>query len=243
MKAARERARTFLVYGFAVSVVAHLIVLPFVRPFPTVSAHEPDLVIRMPTPVPTPPPTPHPTQTPAATPRPTVPPVRALHTAQPREHHVKIILPRADAHAGGPSESSNPPSGGERGGPGEPASDAGTVSATVATPDAVAATPSPQPTPTPLSCARPDIPAATLRAAEPETPALAVQSGISGTVTVIVSLDAQSRIVATRIQSSPSAVLNPAAIAAARGSQFRTEIKDCAPVAADYIFSVDFSSQ
>jgi len=38
VKAARERARTFLVYGFAVSVVAHLIVLPFVRPFPPISA-------------------------------------------------------------------------------------------------------------------------------------------------------------------------------------------------------------
>ena len=51
------------------------------------------------------------------------------------------------------------------------------------------------------------------------------------------------RVVATRIQSSPSPVLNAPAIAAARGSRFRTEIKDCAPVAAGYIFSVEFSAQ
>jgi hypothetical protein len=41
----------------------------------------------------------------------------------------------------------------------------------------------------------------------------------------------------------PSVVLNAAAIAAARGSRFRTAIVDCVPIAADYIFSVDFSSQ
>jgi outer membrane biosynthesis protein TonB len=103
--------------------------------------------------------------------------------------------------------------------------------------------PTPRPTPTPLSCARPDIAATTIRAVEPETPALAQQQAISGTVAVIVSLDTHSRVVATRIQSSPSAVLNGAALAAARGSQFKTEIKNCEPIAADYIFSVDFTSQ
>ena len=72
---------------------------------------------------------------------------------------------------------------------------------------------------------------------------MAQQQGISGTVNVIVSLDVQSRVVATRVQNSPSAVLNPAALAAARGSQFRTEVKNCEPVAADYVFSVDFTSQ
>ncbi|MBV8749722.1 MAG: TonB family protein [Candidatus Eremiobacteraeota bacterium] len=82
-----------------------------------------------------------------------------------------------------------------------------------------------------------------MHALEPDTPALAEQQGISGTVDVVVSLDAQSRIVATRIQHSPSAVLNAAALAAARGSQFRTEIQNCEPIAADYLFSVDFTAQ
>ena len=101
----------------------------------------------------------------------------------------------------------------------------------------------PKPSPTPLTCARPTVAAMTLRAMEPDTPALAQQQGISGIVHVVVSLDAESRVVGTRIQSSPSAVLNDAALAAARGSQFRTEVKNCEPVAADYVFSVDFTSQ
>jgi TonB family protein len=103
------------------------------------------------------------------------------------------------------------------------------------------ATPTPLPTPSPLACGRPDVAPATLRAAEPEMPALAQQQGISGTVEVIVSLDAASRVVATRVRSSPSGVLNAAAVAAARASLFRTEVRDCAPIPADYVFRVDFT--
>ena len=120
---------------------------------------------------------------------------------------------------------------------------AGDVAATGAAPAPTPAA-TPRPTPTPLSCARPNVARDdAARGLEPDTPALAQQQGISGVVQVVVSLDAQSRVVGTRIQSSPSAVLNAAALAAARGSQFRTEVKNCEPVAADYIFSVDFTAQ
>lgn len=101
----------------------------------------------------------------------------------------------------------------------------------------------PQPTPTPLACTRPAVPATTVHTVEPDMPPLAAQQGVSGTVEVVVSLDTQSRIVATRIQSSPSALLNAAAIATARASRFRTEVRDCVPLAADYIFAVEFSAQ
>jgi TonB family protein len=74
-------------------------------------------------------------------------------------------------------------------------------------------------------------------------PALAQQQGIAGTVEVIVSLDAASQVVATRVRSSSSSVLNAAAVAAARASHFRTEMRDCAPIAADYVFRVDFSGE
>ncbi|MDQ6925212.1 MAG: energy transducer TonB, partial [Candidatus Eremiobacteraeota bacterium] len=104
-------------------------------------------------------------------------------------------------------------------------------------------TPTPKPTPTPLSCARPNVAATTLHTVAPDTPTMAQQQGIAGVVQVVVSLDAQSRIVGTRIQNSPSVVLNQAALAAARGSQFRTEVKNCEPMSADYVFSVDFTSQ
>ena len=234
--------RKYLAYGFAISIAVHLIVLPFVHPQATVAEEErihPVRVDHMPTPPPTPPPTP--------TPKPTVPP-----TPPPREHpptpaphqQVRIRPPQAVARSGGPTEHGNRHDTGDVHGsvtqPETPAPAAADVSATPAPP---AATPTPKPTPTPLTCARPSVAATTLRALEPDTPALAQQQGVSGVVQVVVSLDAQSRVVGTRIQSSPSAVLNQAALAAARGSQFRTEVKNCEPVAADYIFSVDFTSQ
>jgi len=59
-------------------------------------------------------------------------------------------------------------------------------------------------------------------------------------VQVVVSLNERSEIVSTRVQSSPSAAYNRAALAAARASKFRTEIRNCNPIAADYIFSVSF---
>ena len=92
-------------------------------------------------------------------------------------------------------------------------------------------------------CSRPNVQATTLRPAEPDTPPAAQEQGISGTVQVVVSLDADSKVVGARIQTSPSRLLNEAALAAARQSSFQTEIRDCKPISADYIYSVEFSSQ
>lgn len=235
----------YLAVGFAASLTLHAIVLPFVHREPTVTGIEPPLRIlhreRMPTPPPTPPPTP----TPAPTQRPTPPPNDKPQTPAPRAD-LRIHPPRQDAHPhGGQGEPGNThvtgdPNGtpGDRGTAAPAATDGPGAAAAPATP-----VPTPHPTPTPLSCARPDVPAATIRAMDVETPQLAQQQGIFGTVQVVVSLDARSRVVATRVQSSPSALLNAAALATARGSQFRTEVKNCEPVAADYIFSVDFTSQ
>jgi outer membrane biosynthesis protein TonB len=236
--------RNYLAYGFGISIALHLIVLPFVHPQPTVAEEEraPDFrVDHIPTPPPTPPSTP--------TPKPTAPP-----TPPPREHpptpaphaEARIRPPHTDAHGGGPAEHGNRHDTGDVNGtvtqPGPPAPGTDDVSAPPAPPAATAA-PTPKPTPTPLSCARPNVAATTLRPLEPDTPALAQQQGIAGVVQVVVSLDAQSRVVGTRILSSPSALLNQAALGAARGSQFRTEVKNCEPIAADYVFSVDFTSQ
>ena len=243
MSISRERTQNFLAYGLGISIAVHLIVLPFVHRQPEVVG---DVIVDrfnrdpIPTPQPAPPPTP--------TPKPTVPP---LPNATPPPHHpvrqqrVRIRTPHQDAHPHeGPGEPGNTHLIGDPntipGPPGTPVARAGDVEAAapVATPVAT-----PKPTPTPLSCARPNVAATTLRPLEPDTPALAQQQGISGVVQVVVSLDAQSRVVGTRIQSSPSAVLNQSALAAARGSQFRTEVKNCEPIAAEYIFSVDFTSQ
>jgi len=242
----RERARNFLAYGFAISVLVHLIGLPLVHADRAVALHEEPpqglIIDLIATPPPSPPATP--------TPRPTVPPTPPPHvaTARPaahRAHPIRIRAPHADAHAGGASEPANTHTIGDVR-DGVPAAQSplpgpGGEIAPSAAP--AAATPSPRPTPTPLSCARPNVPATTLRAAEPETPPLAQAQAVSGTVGVVVSLDAQSRIVATRVQNSPSALLDAAALAAARGSVFRTEVRNCEPVAADYLFSVEFTSQ
>jgi hypothetical protein len=99
------------------------------------------------------------------------------------------------------------------------------------------------PTASATLCARPNVAATTLHAVEPDTPPMAQQQGITGTVQVVVSLDATSHVTGTRIQSSPSALLNWAALSAARQSTFLTEIRDCKPIAADLIFTVDFASR
>jgi TonB family protein len=247
VNAPRERARNFLVYGFAVSLAVHALVLPFVHIRRATEAAEvpPDILYR--DRMPTPPPTVAPSPTPKPTVPPTPPPHALPHTPAPQSQRIRIVTPHTESRGGGAAEPANRYAGGvPNGSPGDFGTAApiplDTVGAAPA-PPAATPTPTPRPTPTPLSCARPNVPATTLRPMEPDTPPLAVQQGISGTVQVVVSLDAQSRITGTRVQSSPSAVLNAAALAAARGSQFRTEVRNCEPVAADYIFSVEFTSQ
>ncbi|MDB5073540.1 MAG: hypothetical protein JWM87_4651 [Candidatus Eremiobacteraeota bacterium] len=94
-----------------------------------------------------------------------------------------------------------------------------------------------------VSCARPNVLAQAVHVVVPDAPALAQQQGIVGTVQVVVSLDPQSRVTGTRIRSSPSAVLNAAALSAARQSTYQTEIRDCVPIAADFIMDVTFAGQ
>ncbi len=100
----------------------------------------------------------------------------------------------------------------------------------------------PGPMPAATACARPNSAATTIRAAMPDTPPIAQQQGIVGIVQVVVTLDADSNVVGARIQTSPSAVLNEAAIAAARASTFRTEVRDCVPRGGQFIFTVEFES-
>ena len=101
----------------------------------------------------------------------------------------------------------------------------------------------PKPSPTPPMCARPNIAPATLLPATAVTPTMAEQQGIVGSVQVIVSLDFDSNVVGTRIASSPSVILNRAALAAARATLFQTEIRDCRPLAGDYLYAVDFTDK
>ncbi len=92
-------------------------------------------------------------------------------------------------------------------------------------------------------CAVPDVGAYVFRSARPDPPAFAQQQGVFGLVEVLVSLDAQGRVVGTKVQSSPSAVLNGAALSAARLAAYRPALHDCVPVPSTYLFSVEFSNR
>jgi TonB family protein len=240
-----DRARNFLVYGFAISIVLHLVLGPFVKFERTqVTEDQPQkvTVVRVPTPPPTPPPTPTPKPTlpPTPPPKATPPPQQ---TPAPQQPKIKINTAKTESKSNsGPTEATNKYTQGNTQGIPQGQGTAAPSTAAPAPPAPPTQAPTPKPTPTPQSCARPNVAATTIRAVEPDTPAMAQQQGISGTVQVIVSLDEQSHILSTSIGSSPSAVLNQAALSAARQSTFQTEIRDCKPIAAKYLFSVDFTS-
>jgi TonB family protein len=82
-----------------------------------------------------------------------------------------------------------------------------------------------------------------VNAAQAETPPIAQQQGISGEVTVVVSLDENSKLISATVSKSPSAILNQAAINAAKASTYKTRIEACKPVADSYRFLVEFQSQ
>lgn len=98
----------------------------------------------------------------------------------------------------------------------------------------------PKPTPTPAACTRPNLPASVVHAVRGVVSPMAEQQGLYGRVDVVVSLDAASRIVGTRVLRSPAGILNQAAITAAQASLFQTEIRGCRTIASDLIYSVDF---
>lgn len=80
----------------------------------------------------------------------------------------------------------------------------------------------------PAVCVVADLPAVALTAGDPDVPWPGAESG---TVQVLVSLDADSKIVSTRIVSSPSVLLSASAVSVARRSTFHTALRTCRPVA------------
>jgi outer membrane biosynthesis protein TonB len=234
----RARTTNFLLYGFVLSILLHLIIGPFVKFERTQEAPEKTDVVKidkMPTPPPTPKPTPPPTPTPP--PKNTPPP----STPQPKPPQaIKINTLKTTSHNGEASEEGNThTTGSENGAPQGTGNAPATAAPVVATP----APPTPSPTPTPPTCAVPNADARTISAAQPDTPAIAQQQGITGDVYVLVTLDENSKLVAEKVTKSPSSLLNAAALAAARQSTFKTRIVDCKPVADSYNFIVEFASQ
>lgn len=239
----KQRAQNFLVYGFLLSVALHLLIGPFVKFQKTQVEEEKVSVIKrdvIPTPPPTPPPTPKPTPTPPPTPPPKETPPPEKHTPQPEQPKIKINTAKTTATKGTGSEAANTHTQGSVNGVPQGTSTAQATAAPTAAATAAPATPTPTPTP---SCANPNVEPRTVNAVPPDIPPIAAQQGITGTVTVQISLDATSKITAAKIVKTPSAVLNNAALQAARNSTFKTEVRNCLPVAADYLFIEDFTSE
>ncbi len=97
-----------------------------------------------------------------------------------------------------------------------------------------------EPDPSPTTCPRPNAPARTIKPVEPYYPAEAVPRRATGLVQVRIVLDDRSRVLWADIARSADPVFNDSARLAARDSTYQTAIRDCRPVAATYIFGVDY---
>ena len=94
----------------------------------------------------------------------------------------------------------------------------------------------------PVVCALPDRPASLVRAAAPELPPMALYQGIYGVVRVRVELDPAGAIRDVAVVSTPSRVLVPESLRAARASAFTPARRLCANVASSYEFRVLYAA-
>jgi TonB family protein len=115
------------------------------------------------------------------------------------------------------------------------------VPVTNGTPGPLAAgSPGPAGTPKP-SCASPNVPARTVQAVTADFPENARQAGATGTTEVKVSLLASGTVAGIAVYaSSGNTQLDQAAERAARQSTYSAELRNCEPVAGEYLFRVDF---
>jgi TonB family protein len=228
--------RKTLAYAFAASLALHFFVLPLLHTGSTdPGTPEKILTYTREHPIPTPKPTPHPTPSPTPKPHAATPP--HAHTDHVRVKPPRMLDPAVGKKPGIIGANDRPDIGHLA--TGEP----GPISSGPPATSAPAPTPTPTPETTKAPCANPNVAPGTIAVSAPETPALAQAQGITGEVSVVVSLDERSRLTAARIAKSPSALLNAAALRAARDTTYRTEVRDCKPIAADYLFVVEFMSE
>jgi periplasmic protein TonB len=254
--AARKQLRRFLLWGFGISLLAHLILGPFLGRihYSEAEKSEPTIVsvtkkpMRIATPrptaTPTPPPKPTPTPpppTPKPTPPPTPPPpapkqTQPPHKAAPAPAHLNLNVPKTTSTTQQqPAE--NPyvaKPGNENGAPaGHGAAGAGAGQAA-----------GPPGTPAPPACAQPHVDPSTKNPVQPEYPEVAREQGAFGTAKVAVTLDAHGTVVSAVIaQSAGNAALDQEAIKAAKASTYSPEIVDCKPIGGVYLFRAVFDSQ
>ncbi len=92
------------------------------------------------------------------------------------------------------------------------------------------------------ACAAPFVSAAVTAAAAAELPAIAAGQHVTGITEVRIVLDRGGRLTAQAVlASSGNGWLDREALAAARQSSYRAEIRECAPVGGAYALIVDFT--
>ncbi len=239
--------RRFLAYGIALSILAHLLFAPFARgPKTIASADVPAGRLRIihATPQPRLAPTPPPKARVVLVPPravPSYPHGIAVRLAPRKRGHAEISHGGVGALVAANDPGANSGDGPLSALPPEPEQIVAPRDLPTIVPAAVVVPPLPV-TPPPATCAHPNLQPRTIAAFPPETPPLAREEGIAGTVFVEVQLDAESHIVNVIVRDGPSA-LRGAALAAARQSQFATEVRNCVPLAATYVYVVEFQAQ
>jgi TonB family protein len=81
----------------------------------------------------------------------------------------------------------------------------------------------------PMTCEHPFVEGGADHSVAVDAPLMARQQGISGIVVVSVTVDENGKPKDARVLSSPSAILNPAALAAARAMTYTPAIYRCVP--------------
>jgi protein TonB len=243
-RAAKRLLRSFLGLAFLLSLALHLLLLPLFGLKAQAQAKsetsEPATVtIVRPKPTPLPPPPPTPLPSPQSTPRPVS---ASVASAAPK---AKAIAGRP-AHPGatlGDLRNVLPKNGAGDGiGAPSPAGPAIAQSGAPASPLRAVAPPTATPKP---ACPTPNAEAALKgQAAEPEYPAAAREQGAAGTTEVKVTLDSTGDPTDVAVyRSSGFAALDRAALEAARASRYTAAVVDCAKVAGEYLFTVEFDGQ
>ena len=246
---AHDRVRSFLGWAFLISLVIHAITLPFfglkAQQHKSTEVEKVSVTKKIKVIPPTPPP---PTPTPPPpTPPPKSPPPPVKQTNPPPQVKLKLNVVKTEHKSDTSAEKSyvapkvgseeGNPNGTEASGPPAPAS------------TAIAATPAPTPAP-PTATPKPTCPNpnedATIKgsAVEPDYPEMAKQQGDAGTTEVKVTLDATGNPVDTSVyKSSGFAILDQAALKAARATQYNAELVNCVKTAGSYLFTADFTGQ
>jgi protein TonB len=239
-------AGRYLVYGFAASILLHLIFGPFLGQFKTAKDEgekvEQVSVTKKITKIQTPKPTPTPAPTPTPPPEKTPPPVKT--TPQPEVKRLKVDVPKTTSQSNsGPSEAQyNVKSGSEEGAP-QGNSDKGNTAAPATAPPAATPVPTPTPTPRP-QCANPNVDAVATNKITPDMPEIARQMGASGTASVRVALSETGAVQSVDIyKSTGNKSLDQAAVQAAKQSSYQPEIRNCVKTAGEYLYTVTFENQ